>query len=224
MSERLKIIASLVPKNSVVGDVGSDHAYLALDLIEAGIAKHVIASDINQGPLNNAKKNVAKSKLNGKIELRLGSGLMPFSLNEVDVFVIAGMGGALISDIIASDYLKAKNAKFLILQPMQQQEQLRRYLIANQFSITEEITAIEGDKYYQIFVCKATDTIDEFDDMQYKFGINYIDDKNYQRYLAFELQRQLKIIGNLNPENHNKEYTMIQQKIAYIRSKMWKYL
>ncbi len=218
MSSRLKVIAELVEPCAVVADVGTDHAFLAVDLIKQGKAKRVIASDINVGPLKNAENTIDKARLNDKIELRLGSGLAPYQIDEVDTYIIAGMGGELIADIIEKDKKKALSSKALILQPMQQQAVLRRYLLANGFAIVSERIVIEGSKYYQLIVAKASSQKQEWHEFADEFGIRMLVDDNYKRFLAFELRRNQSILDKLNPLVHKEQIDLIRAKIAYIRS------
>ena len=107
-----------------VADIGTDHAYIPIKLAEKGIA--VIASDISDGPLKAAAENIAKS--GNCIELRKGSGLKPFLPGEADTVIIAGMGGELIEKILTESPDVAKSC-MLVLQPMNSQEDLRKFLI-----------------------------------------------------------------------------------------------
>ena len=138
LSQRLKLIASLVPKGARVCDIGTDHARLPIYLIENNIAKGVIATDIRPLPLENAKKNVAASGVKG-IELRLCDGLSAVKKSETDTVIIAGIGGEVISGIISrGELLIEQPYPLLILQPTTSPESLRRYLYENGFEILTE--------------------------------------------------------------------------------------
>ena len=105
ISKRLETIASLVPINSSVIDVGCDHGLLDIYLYQKNICKKIIASDININALNNAKENIKKYKLSKYIETRLGSGLDAlFSNDKIDTIIISGMGAHTIIDILKNDY------------------------------------------------------------------------------------------------------------------------
>ena len=150
LTERLEVVKKLVENSYITLDVGTDHGYVPISLINEGRAKKVIAADINKGPLNNAEKNIRLNGLLDKIELRLGGGLAPVEEGEADTLIIAGMGGILISEIFKESKQKALKFKNIILQPMNSQYEIRSYLILNGFSITKEKLARENDKIYNI--------------------------------------------------------------------------
>lgn len=135
--------------SEVIADIGTDHAYIPIEIIKESKAKKVIAADINKGPLDIAKKNINENGLSDKIETRLGSGISVLKNGEAGQIIIAGMGGELISDIINDNIDIAYGAK-LLLQPMNEQELLRRFLIDNGFTITSEDIAVEGFKVYNV--------------------------------------------------------------------------
>lgn len=151
LTPRLKAIANLIPSGVNVADVGSDHGYLAVYLYQSGRNICPIASDINQGPIDNALETLVEEGLQGQIEVRLGGGLLPYKKGEVDVAVIAGMGGILIRDIIVESLPLVETLDFLVVQPMTQQPFLREWLCANGFEIFNETFVSEGSKFYEIF-------------------------------------------------------------------------
>ena len=161
LSKRLKLIASLVPNGARVCDIGTDHGYLSIDLIKNGIAKSVIATDVNEKPLSRAKKNIENSGTKG-IELRLCDGLEGVSAGEVDTVIIAGMGGEVIAGIInrGEDVVK-RNDKILLLQPTTSPEALREYLFKNGYEILKEEPIEENEKLYSVMVCKYSGIITE---------------------------------------------------------------
>lgn len=138
----------------VIADIGTDHAYIPIAALEDNIIKRAIASDINEGPLKIAEKNVAEHGLSDKVELRPGGGISVLKPGEVDEIIIAGMGGMLIADIIKADMETAK-ASAMILQPMNAQYELRKFLIENGFSIIKEDISLEGFKVYNLMVVKS---------------------------------------------------------------------
>ena len=150
LKNRLKMIADMIPIGSKVCDIGTDHAYLPIYLIKKDICRKVIACDLTIGPVEVAKKNVEQHKLESNIEVRLGNGLEPLLLDEVDVIVIAGMGGILIKEILMHNIDKTFKAKRIILQPMKDAEKLRKYLYLNGFDILDEGIAVEGEKIYNV--------------------------------------------------------------------------
>ena len=156
LDNRLLACASFVRCGSVAADIGSDHAYLPIYLIKNGICPRAIASDINEGPVQRARINVALSGLSDKIDLLLADGLDKAASFSPDDIIIAGMGGELIRDIInASDYVKSQRVR-LILQPMTMPEVLREYLATSGFNIIDEKVCTAADKCYQI-ICAEYD-------------------------------------------------------------------
>ncbi len=129
LDARLRSIAEFVPRGSRVADIGTDHAQLAIELIASGRATHVIAADLNAGPLDAARKNIADAGLSKQIETRLGDGLKVLRAGEVDAVCMAGMGGALMCEIL-SDEITASIAR-LILQPMNVSDRVRTWLGQN---------------------------------------------------------------------------------------------
>lgn len=148
LDSRLSAVAKLVRKNSILADIGTDHAYLPVYLIKNNIIESAIASDIGKGPLLNAKKTVDKYGFTDKIQLRLSDGLKNFRPNEVNEISVAGMGGLLISQFInETEWLKSEEIH-LILQPMTHTEDLRKALYDNGFHIDKELVAKDTDKLY----------------------------------------------------------------------------
>ena len=115
---RLEAIAALVPQNCVVADIGTDHAYLPVWLMQKGLIKPAIAADIAEGPCRAAQTNIGMYGVKDKIEVRRGSGLTVLKPGEADGAVIAGMGGSTIVQILEESPEVAKTLKFLIVQPM----------------------------------------------------------------------------------------------------------
>jgi len=154
LSKRLNWIIEKLDKVEIIMDVGTDHGYIPIYLVKNDIAKKVLASDINKEPLKKAKINASLDGVLDKIDLRLGGGLFPLNNKEANAVIIAGMGGNLIRDILENDLNKVKNLDYLILQPAQNPEVLRKYLYNNNYEILEEDICLDENKYYEIFKVK----------------------------------------------------------------------
>lgn len=150
LTPRLKYISELVSDGKKIADIGTDHGYIPISLLLDKKISFAILSDINRGPLNNAKKEVTKNNVQNFVDLRLGSGMETLRDGEVDQVIIAGMGGILISEIIEKKIELSKNLDKLILQPMQAPEELRRYLSKNGFKIIDEHFVREDHRIYEI--------------------------------------------------------------------------
>ena len=149
LDNRLKKIAELVSGKGTAVDVGTDHAYLAAELITSGKCSRVIASDIKEGPLDSARHTVEKFGVQDKVELILSDGLEKVPLENVSDIIIAGMGGETIADIVSR--IKDDNIR-LIMQPMTKVELLRRKLYEMGYEVTEEHLVADGDKMY-VIIC-----------------------------------------------------------------------
>ncbi len=150
MTPRLEAVKNAVIPCHTLLDAGTDHAYIPIALVEQGICKKAIASDINQGPLQRAETHIAQRGLADRIETRLGSGITVLTPHEADTVVLAGMGGVLIAQLLQECPEVAASVKRFVLQPMNAPEYLRHWLHENGFCITREYLAREGEKIYVI--------------------------------------------------------------------------
>ena len=148
LDDRLLSVASLVRNGSVVADVGTDHAYIVAYLIQKGIIEKAIASDINKGPLENARQTLIDCDISENVTLILSDGLKNVPENSADDIVIAGMGGILISEILENaPWIKNENVH-IIAQPMTHGETLRKWLCENGFIINKEVASTDGKRLY----------------------------------------------------------------------------
>lgn len=148
LDPRLSSVAALVRQGSRVADIGTDHAYLPVFLLQTGVSPSAVAADLRKMPLENAKKTVETYSLEGKITTVLSDGLDSIDPESCDDIVIAGMGGLLITGLI-SRTLWLKDSRFrLVLQPMSHAEDLRRFLFENGFEIVEECCSQDGRHSY----------------------------------------------------------------------------
>ncbi len=170
LSPRLKEAAALLRKTDTVADIGTDHAYLPIYLIEHNICRKVIASDLRKGPLENARINVDAAGYTDRIELRLSDGLEKYRADEVQDIVMTGMGGILISEIIdRAPWLKSTQ-KHLVLQPMTHAEYLRAYLTANHFRILRESVCEDTGKLYCLMSCVYTEETPTYGEFYEYYG------------------------------------------------------
>ena len=147
---RLKLIYDMIPQCDILCDIGTDHALIPAYALLNNRCRRAIATDVRQGPLERAKKTLRAYNLEGLMELRRGDGLEPISLEEADVIVMAGMGGLLITRLLADQIEKARRARRIIIQPMHAQELIRPFLWEHGFAVTDEAIAREGKKLYQV--------------------------------------------------------------------------
>ncbi len=159
LSPRIEKLIKLAGRCRCLGDVGTDHGFVPVRMLETNCAEGAIASDINKGPLKRAEENIRLAGLDGKIQLRLGSGMTVYKPGECDTFIVAGMGGLLIADILQTSRNVAEKADKLILQPNTCIPDLRRYLWDNGFTILDEDTLEEREHTYIFLTVKYTGEI-----------------------------------------------------------------
>ena len=159
LSPRLEGIVSLVPKGLKVADVGCDHGYISIALLQRGIAISSVASDIKEGPLEQAKKNIEKAHLEDKIQTRLCPGINGLKCDEADVIVIAGMGQRTIAEILLSDMETVKKVKYLVLQPQSEIPEMREFIRDNGFHLVKNIMIREGEKFYFAMLVAANEEL-----------------------------------------------------------------
>ena len=152
LPERLETIISMVPKCDTAADIGCDHAYVSIALVERGIAKRAIACDINTGPLKHAEENIRTAGVEEKIETRLCDGLSGVKAGEADTVIIAGMGGMLMEKILDG---RLKDFPNYVLSPQLDIPHFRHFLIDHGCTIEDEQMVEEDGKFYVVMQVKC---------------------------------------------------------------------
>ncbi len=158
LSKRMKLIADMVTPGKRVADIGCDHGYVSIYLVEQKRSEHVIAMDVAKGPLEIAKKNIMSSGLSGKIDVRLSDGFDALEAGESDEVIIAGMGGNLIIDILKRGLHKMSAGYELVLSPQSDVPLVRSFLRESGFVIKDEEMLLEDGKYYNIIKAELSET------------------------------------------------------------------
>ena len=148
LSKRLKAVAELVTPGQKIADIGTDHAYIPIWLVEEKRAVSAIAMDINQGPLAKAKENIELHGLSSYIETRLSGGMKKLCPNEADSVIIAGMGGGLVMKILEDVKEKPLGIREWILQPQSELRRVREYLLASGYQVIAEDMVLDEGKFY----------------------------------------------------------------------------
>lgn len=170
LSKRLSVIAALVPHGARVCDIGTDHAYLPIELARRGDIKSIIATDVNEKPLASAKRSLKKAGVTS-VSLRLCDGLSGISPAEADTFVIAGMGGEVIAGILAASTIPTTEPyPLLILQPTTSPEVLRSFLVGGGFKIIGETAIDENGHLYSVITAKYSDEKLTHSEAYYYYG------------------------------------------------------
>lgn len=147
LSPRLGLAASLVSRGSRFADVGTDHGYVPVFLLENGLISYAIASDINEGPLSSCKELVKENNITN-IDCRISNGLQNIKDDEVDDILIAGMGGELIVKILSECAYISK--KHLIINAMTHPELVRKWLYDNKFEINNDLLVKDSNRVYSV--------------------------------------------------------------------------
>lgn len=218
INARLKKIGDLVEANSVCLDVGCDHALLDIYLVKQKKNIKAIASDIAEGPLEQAKNNIKRERLDGEIEVRLGSGLNTYS-DDIDTVIISGMGGRNIIGICKENPKVLKKIKTLILSPNNYQEDVKRYLCKNGFYIANEEFVKDKRFIYQIIILKKGKK--KYNKKEYFFGPVFLEKKGplFREYYEREMKSR-EILLSLLPKNFRYKKYQTRKEIEMIKNEI----
>ncbi len=150
LDARLAAIAAFVPHGTTLADIGADHAYLAATLVMNGIARRAVVGDLSAGACAAARRTIGTQRLTREIDVRQGDGLSVLVPGEAESIVIAGMGGALITEILSGSPVVLADVQTLVLQPMNSAAKLRHWLYTNGWEIVDETLARAGGHLYEI--------------------------------------------------------------------------
>lgn len=207
LSKRLELIANEVKKGAKVADIGTDHAYIPIYLVQNDIAQRVYACDIKEGPLLSAKENISAYGCGEKIETRLSNGLQAMKSGEFDTVIIAGMGGELIREILsAGEHLRTEDIEY-ILSPHSKLNEFREYLRTNNYQVLKEFMLKCGGKFYTVIKALYNpDFKPDYKPDKYElydtFGYYLI--KNKDKVLYEYLQKEEKKYENIIKRLKNK--------------------
>lgn len=222
ISQRLQAICQMVTSGNTVVDVGCDHGFVSIYLVQKGLSPKVIAMDVRKGPLSTAKEHIRLYGLEGYIETRLSDGLSAYGLGEAQTLICAGMGGRLMQRILTEGQEKAKGLKELILQPQSELAGFRSFLRRSGYGIFDENILYEESKCY--FLMKAAYVgADEAAHKQAgvnlelsdRFGGLLLADKN--PVLKEFLREQLKIQCQIAEELEKKDSIRARKKLDEVK-------
>lgn len=148
LSKRLQMLGNMVTAGSRAVDVGCDHGFLSIWLVQAGVSGRVLAMDVRRGPLEAARKHIEAYGLGDYIETRLSDGLQNYEAGEADTLICAGMGGRLMRRILTGSMEKVRSLRELILQPQSELWEFRVFLRREGFEVMQENAVSEEGKYY----------------------------------------------------------------------------
>ena len=227
LSKRLNMIASFVTDGCCAADIGTDHGYIPIYLVQQGISPRAFAMDINKGPLERAKQHIEEMGLQDRIVCLLSDGLNQLPEKDVDSVIIAGMGGNLIVKILDQDQDKLKEVRELIVSPQSHPERVRRWLHDHNFRILEEDMIQEEGKYY--IAIRAVHGRESYEkECFYCFGkqlimdcspvlLEYLD-KEYRKY-----EKIRKTLQNGTKEHIRKRREEVEQRLDDIKEALGYY-
>ncbi|WP_129727278.1 MULTISPECIES: tRNA (adenine(22)-N(1))-methyltransferase [Bacillaceae] len=166
LSKRLQAVAEEIIPQSVLADIGSDHAYLPCYCVLHNRIVSAIAGEVVEGPYQSAKTTVEQLHLEDKISVRKGDGLSVLAGGEADVITICGMGGALIRDILERGKGKLQGVQRLVLQPNIGAHNIRQWLIENGWELKKEQILKEDGKIYEILCAEKGNPMQPYEEQE----------------------------------------------------------
>ena len=218
ISNRLKQVADLVPAKVTALDVGCDHALLDIYLVKEKKVSKIYASDVNEKPLENAKENIKKEKLDKKIELLLGNGLDVYK-DGIDTVIISGMGGLTIKGIFKNNMQVTKKLKYIIISPNNYQRDIKEFLTKNGFIISDEKLVEDKKIMYQVIRFERGKA--KYSKSDYFFGPvlrQNKDDLFKKYYLKEKVSRE--ILLNILPKNYRLKKIQLKKEIKLIENEI----
>ena len=184
LTNRLQAAADLVPVCESMADIGTDHGYLPIYLVQEGRARRAIACDVNDGPLTRAREDVNSFGLSRQI----GKG-------EVDGVTICGMGGLLMRDILVENEEKAQALSWLVLQPQGHVAELRQFLCRHHFRIEKEVLSLDGGQLYELMLVRPGE-MEELSMLQAEIGATaaYRKDPLFKTHIERLIRRRRFVI------------------------------
>lgn len=213
LSKRLSSIASLVPINSNLLDIGCDHGLLDIYLFQNKISQKIIANDINSMALENAIYNIKKAQLDSFIETRLGNGLKVLKEDDLtNTIVIAGMGAHTILGILKNDLNKLKKINTIIIQSNNKNYFLRKEMTKLNYMIQDEKIIKEKNKIY--IIIKFIKGKRKYTNKELYFGPILLKEKSklFEEYKTKELEKLL-ILQKIIPKNKIIDRYKIKKEI-----------
>lgn len=227
LSIRLQAVADLVSEGLVIADVGTDHGYIPIYLVETKKFKQAIAMDVNKGPLLRAKEHIEAAGYTEQIECRLSDGVSALKPGECDAVVIAGMGGALAIRILEEGKEVFQTLREFVLQPQSELQKVREYLCRNAYCIVEENMVLDDGKFYPMFRV-VNQTAPVYNAVELRYGKLLLEEKNavLEKFLRKEqtvkeqILEQLKQSFGEHIETRRKE---IEEELEGIKYALQRY-
>lgn len=221
LSKRLQAVADLVTSGLKVADIGTDHGYIPIWLMEHKKASFAVAMDINKGPLEKARENIRLHGLTSYIETRLSDGMKNLKAGEAESVVIAGMGGGLVMKILEDVKGKSLGIREWILQPQSEIQKVRTYLRESGYCIVAEDMVLDEGKFYPMMkVIKGEPEL--YSEAELCYGKILLKNRNkvLEEFLKKELDIKTEIrnrLQNSDGENISRRKAELTKEIEVIR-------
>lgn len=212
LSKRMKAIADLIPSCDTLADVGTDHGYIPIYVIQNQLAKKAIAMDVNQGPILRAKDHIKEYGLEAYIDTRLSDGVTALLPGEAEVVVIAGMGGSLMQKILETGKSVFDTIPYVILQPQSEIDKFRYYLAEHGWVIEKEDMVCEDGKFYPMMrVCHGQMARPE--EQESLYGVFLLKEKHpvLREYLTYSYENCEKILKRLYKNGRSDTDTRVEE-------------
>ena len=204
LSKRLETIAKIIlnGNSKKIIDVGCDHALLDIYLVQNNENLNVVASDINELPLKNARKNIEKYSFLNKIELSLRDGIKNID-DEIDTIVISGMGYETIKGILLNGKKELENVDRLVISSNNKYEKVREEITSIGYVINYEEIVYEDGKYY--IIIEFIKGNKKYNKKELYFGPVLISNKenNFYDYYNYIRDTKISILESL-PKEYEK--------------------
>lgn len=216
LSKRLETVAGFVPEGARLVDVGSDHAYLPLFLVEAGKIAYAVAGEVVRGPFESALSNVQEAGQASNIQVRLANGLAAVEdQDQITAVTIAGMGGRLIAAILEAGQDKLKGVERLILQPNNREDDVRMWLQEHDYQLVAEAILEENEKIYEILVAEPGEMTLSAKELRFGPYLQQEGTAIFQKKWQSERSKLSWALDQV-PETHRSDRFAISQKIKDI--------
>ena len=215
LQPRLQLLADMVGVNCRLADIGTDHGYLPVWLLQQGKITYAIASDINAEPLNHARQSAMEYGVSG-IDFRLCGGLEAIAPTEVDTIVIAGMGGETIIHILEQATWSKDGKHTLLLQPMTKTELLRDWLADHGYRFIKERLVWDKDYLYPVMQVTGGDQ-PKLTTLQRRVGVAMSDDPLYGEYLTQHIAKLQRAIDGMNSSHNDGNQAKVQEFSALLQ-------
>lgn len=210
LSKRLQAVADLVTAGYIMADIGTDHAYIPIYLMEHGLNPSAIALDINEGPLGRAREHVEEKGMSDRIKLRLSDGLAELLPGEAESAVLAGMGGGLMIRILKNSPEITAGLKECILQPQSEIARVRAFLLEEGFLFIQEDMILEDGKFYPMMKVKTPSAdqphAESWSEVEIRYGKYLLEGRHpvLKEFLEREITLKSEILKNLEKQNSKK--------------------